>query len=93
MFVLLFRSIRQKVRARAVAENHLQQLNAGLEQRVQERTSELQFLQTVLGAPAAAGASVAAGSAFALFLVMLLGAGAAIGGGIVAARRTLEIEA
>ncbi|UYY78710.1 hypothetical protein [Sphingomonas sp. R1] len=39
-----------------------------------------------------AGASVAAGSALALFLVMLLGAGAAIGGGIVAARRTTETE-
>jgi PAS domain S-box-containing protein len=48
LFVLLFRSIRQEVRARAVAENHLQQLNAGLEQRVQERTSELQFQQAFL---------------------------------------------
>ncbi|MGC3986917.1 MAG: CHASE3 domain-containing protein [Pseudorhodoferax sp.] len=48
LFVLLFRGIRQEVRARAVAEDHLQQLNAGLEQRVQERTSELQFQQAFL---------------------------------------------
>jgi hypothetical protein len=48
-------------------------------------------LQTAKNA-GSAGASVAAGSAFALFLVMLLGAGAAIGGGIVAARRTTETE-
>ncbi|CAN7653941.1 response regulator [Pseudorhodoferax sp. LjRoot39] len=48
LFVLLFRGVRQEVRARAVAENHLQQLNAGLEQHVQERTSELQFQQAFL---------------------------------------------
>ncbi|RCW70076.1 response regulator [Pseudorhodoferax soli] len=48
LFVLLFRGIRQEVKARALAEDHLQQLNAGLEQRVQERTSELQFQQAFL---------------------------------------------
>jgi PAS domain S-box-containing protein len=48
LFVLLFRGIRQEIQARAVAEDHLQQLNAGLEQRVQERTRELQFQQAFL---------------------------------------------
>nr|WP_186329886.1 response regulator [Variovorax boronicumulans] len=48
LFVLLFRAIRQEVQARAVAEDHLQQLNAALEQRVQERTRELQFQQAFL---------------------------------------------
>jgi PAS domain S-box-containing protein len=48
LFTLLFRSIRREVGARATVEDNLQQLNTELEQRVQERTRELEFQQAFL---------------------------------------------
>ncbi|KQP15670.1 response regulator [Pseudorhodoferax sp. Leaf267] len=48
LFVLLFRSIQKEVEARMLVEDHLQSLNAELEQRVQDRTAALEFQQAFL---------------------------------------------
>jgi PAS domain S-box-containing protein len=48
LLALLWRSVRQEVAARGQAEQALQQLNAGLEQRVAERTEALSFQQDFL---------------------------------------------
>jgi PAS domain S-box-containing protein len=48
VFLLLFRSIRTEVQLRGKAEEELQNLNAGLEQRVADRTEKLSFQQAFL---------------------------------------------
>ncbi len=48
LFVVLFRSIQREITARALAEDRLHSLNADLEQRVAERTRQLEFQQAFL---------------------------------------------
>ncbi len=48
VFFVLFRSIRNEVEARSEAEDHLNRLNAELEDRVHARTRQLEFQQSFL---------------------------------------------